>query len=285
MRKGLSVAIAVALFSGCVPAHKVVVKRRVKIGIVPKFSLHAMERRYRPLWDYLSRETGFVIEPVSGANYEAFLSSIEAVKAEVSFVNGLFYSILTKTRRARAIAVVLGPDGGRTSRGVIISRVDKGIESVSDLRGKTVAVPSRKSVLGYLAQCVLCQEYGLLPDKDFTVVVGRNHDFVAIDVWRGRVDAGFVDEATLEEVAEVVDLGEIRVVARTDPYPNWCVVAFPESDPEVVRRVRVALLALSPYNSEHRAILSRMGVSGFGEPLPGEYAEVRRAMALLQLPY
>ena len=106
-----------------------------------------------------------------------------------------------------------------------------------------------------------------------------------MDVWRGRVDAGFVDRAALPEMGKVVDLNEIEVIEETEPYPNWCVVAFPESDPEVVRVVKEALLRLSPSNPQHRAIMSLAGIGGFAEPRPGEYAKVGRAVALLQLPY
>lgn len=285
MRRALLTLTAALILGGCVPGHELVVKKRARVGIVPKFSLHVMERRYRPLWDYLSERTGLAIEPVSGATYEAFLSSIEGAKADVAFVNGLLYLILAKTRGARVVLVALSPDRSRTSKGLIISRIDKGVGEVPDLKGKVVAVPSRKSLFGYLAQCDLCRQFDLLPDRDFTVVVSRKHDFVVMDVWRGRVDAGFVSEDAYSEMGEVLDLSNVRVVAETAPYPNWCLVSFPESDPVVVRKIRAALFSLSPLIPAHKAILSPAGLGGFAEPQPGEFADVGRAMILLNLPY
>jgi len=270
---------------GCFPGHITPRGKIVKVAILPEYSLRFMSEKYTPLWDYLSEETGYRIEPVSAISYSVFLSALEGAKAHISFQNGLFYSILAKTKGAKPIVEALTEEGSDSSRGLIITRADSPISAIADLKGKTIMVPSKRAVLGYLAQLVLCNQKGLNPEKDLTIVLGRRHDEVVFKVYGGKVDAGFVKEATLKTVANLVDISKIRILARTEPFPNWCFTSFPQTDKEVVQKIKAALLKLNPNDPKHAAILSGMGVGSFVEVSDKQYNSIRRAMDILRIPY
>ncbi|HIE51118.1 MAG TPA: transporter substrate-binding domain-containing protein [Armatimonadetes bacterium] len=272
---------------------QVKIKRLVaKVAILPDYSLHLMTEKYKGLLKYLEKATGYRIEWVSAASYDGFLAAMERAKADVSFQNPLLYTILAKTKGAyplvKALTLVSSPGGEvepqTTSRGVIIARTDRGIKKVEDLRGRTIMVPSRRSFFGYVAPLALCQERGLKAD-DFTLILGKRHDQVVLAVSRGQADAGFVKEAALEEVKGRVDLSKLTILARTEPFPNWCFAAFPESNKRVVKAIQEALLNLNLNNPEHQEVLRRAGVGGFLLASDEEYNGVRQTVSNLNLPY
>lgn len=281
----LALLLACLPLLGCAMGEHIVKVRTVKIAIAPEYSLYLMSTKYDPLWRYLSDATGYRMEPVLAMNYRSFLSTVEGSKAELSFQNALLFNRLQKTKKAAAIAASLGKDGLLSGRGLIVVRRDSNIRNVADLKGKTVMIPAREAVLGYVAQAMLLLKNGLQVEKDMSIVLGARHDQVLNDVRLGRVDAGFVKSAAWSEPEGGVDVSDLQILARTDPFPNWCLAAFPESDPVVVQKITTALLELDWNNQKQREILASAGVKGFVDPKGLGLAPIQTAVVALGLPY
>jgi len=271
---------------GCaIQGGQIVKVTAVKVAILPDYSLNIVSQKYAGLLSRLSEQTGYRLEHVSAMDYRSFLSTVEGSKADFSFQNALLFTRLKKTKNAEPIAVAVGSDGLPSGRGVIVVRHDSGIHSVMQLKGKTVAVPAREAVLGYLAQAMLLHESGLDVEEDMNVVVAARHDQVLSDVWQGKVDAGFVKESALDEVADRVRLSDLEVLAHTDPFPGWCVVKFPETDRVVADKMTRALLSLNWDNPNDRQALSAAGIRGFVDSSNVDLAPIRQAVDSLHLPY
>ena len=117
-------------------------------------------------------------------------------------------------RRAEAICM---RDTDRDLRSVIVVRVDGGIDTIADLRGRIVAVGARDSPQATLIPLNHIADQGLLPDRDFQVrvfdtLVGKHGDHIGGErdavraLLRGEADAAcildtnhlaFAREATL----------------------------------------------------------------------------------------
>jgi ABC-type phosphate/phosphonate transport system substrate-binding protein len=132
---------------------------------------------------------------------------------------------------------------------------------------------------------MLLHESGLDVEEDMNVVVAARHDQVLSDVWQGKVDAGFVKESALDEVADRVRLSDLEVLAHTDPFPGWCVVKFPETDRVVADKMTRALLSLNWDNPNDRQALSAAGIRGFVDSSNVDLAPIRQAVDSLHLPY
>ena len=291
-RVGVAAALAAVVLTGlilggCGRAHEIHRARRVKVVLLPEYSLHLMNQKYGPLLDYLSQETGYRLEQARATSYVTFLSAAGAGGADISFQNGLYYVVLAKTRGARPIAEVLTADLRPSSRGAIIVRSDSSIRSPSDLKGKTIAVPSKGAVLGYVAQAMMLrgEPYHLVEGRDYSVVTSGPHDIAIINLWKKKVDAAFVKEAALSPATLPVPPEDIRVLEYTSHFPNWCFAAFPESDPEVVSKISDALLRLDPENPAHQEVLSAARIGGFVETSDHEYDTMRRVVKILGLPF
>jgi ABC-type phosphate/phosphonate transport system substrate-binding protein len=270
---------------GCAISNKIVKVKTVKVAILPEYSLYLISQKYGGLLDYLSKETGYRFELVTAMDYRSFLSTVEGSGAELSLQNALIFRQLRKTKKARTIAASLGRDGLLTGRGIIVVRRDSGIDDVRQLKGKVVMVPAREAVLGYVAQAVQMLKSGLDVEKDLTIVLGVRHDEVLRNVWLGRVDAGFVKTAVLAEAAGRVNLNELKVLGVTEPFPNWCFAAFPNSDPVMVEKVKNALLDMNWEDPEQKPILQAASVKGFVDPSKLDLEPIDQAVEALHLPY
>jgi phosphonate transport system substrate-binding protein len=93
------------------------------------------------------------------------------------------------------------------------------------------------------------------------LVEGKRHEEVVLAVYRGQVEAGFVRESALGVVRDMVDMDQIRVLARTPYYPNWPVAAYKAVDAHLASQVQDALISLTD-----KDLLRQVGVEGFTEP-------------------
>jgi len=275
------------MIAGCshqIPTEKSEVKK-VKISILPIYSLPLMTQRFIPLINYLSETTGYKIEYVSTLSYETYLVTLESVKVDIGYQNPFIYVILAKTKRAWPLVKAIDFNGYSGSRGIIITHISSGIKNILNLRGKKVMVNSRKDECGYIAQASLCMQNGLNPEKDLIVILARNQDEVISKVYQQKVDAGFVREDILSAVKDKMDLKKIKIIAYTESFPNWCFAAFSHTNRDVAEKIKQALLKLNKNNPDHYKILEKAKISGFVEASDIDYEIIREKAKMLKVPF
>jgi phosphonate transport system substrate-binding protein len=282
--KLLAVFALLVFLSGC-HSKALVTKKILKLTILPEASMHMMTQRFVPLIDYLSKETNYQFDFVSSLGYSDFLSSLESSKADFSFQNPYIYAILAKTRGAYPIAEALTTEGKESSCGVIITHWDSPVNTLEDIRGKNIMISARKSFFGYIAPCLLCREYNIDVEKDCKIIQGGKNDLVVFNVFKRKVEVGFVREDALYGAKDLVDISKIKIIARTEEFPYWCLTAFPETPQEAVAQVKAALFKLNPENPEYKKILESAQLGGFLEAEPAKFQIIRQSLDTLGIPY
>ncbi len=281
----VGVLLIAVLLGGCHLPSSIAAKRVVRFAVLPAFSLEVMAKRYAPLMDYLSRETGFRMEFVSSLSYGHFLSVMEDSRVDFGLQNPFVFQILRKTRGAYPVAQLVGPGGSLVERGVIVTKRDSGIQEIGQLKGKRIMATSKHALVGYLAQAQRLREAGIDPEQDVRIILGARQDELLMrPLLDGKVDAVFVREGALKAVEGRMDLARIRVIGSTDYFPNWCLAAFPETDPAIVARVQEALLRLRAEIPEHASILQMVGAIQFAVTDPERYQMVLDLVAALGIP-
>jgi phosphonate transport system substrate-binding protein len=128
-------------------------------------------------------------------------------------------------------------------------------------------------------------EEGVFPGRDAWIILGGKQDELLMKLLlEHKVDAALVREAALKAVKASADLEQIRIIGTTDFYPNWCLAAFPETDPTVVGKVQEAVLKLTPENPEHASILELIGAGKFVLVDSDQYQQVLDLVAALGVP-
>ena len=230
----------------------------VKIAILPLYSAITLFERFDPLMRYLSKKTGHEFKLVIPKDFEEFFEIIGQGKVEFSYSNPYIYIQLAEKGLLKAFANTVLKETGDIFRGIIITHMDSSIEKLNDLRGKNVMIVSFRSAGGFLAQKLYLYENGIDVLKDLKLIDGKRQEEVILNVYGKKADAGFVRESALDVLREEIDLGRIRVLARTPYIANWPFAATKKADEKITKLVRNSLLEL-----RDRETLSAAQITGF----------------------
>lgn len=219
-------------------------RNTMKVAILPLYSAITLFDRFDPLMRYLSRKTGYEFKLVIPKDFEDFFDIVKHGKVEFSYSNPYIYIQLADKGFLRAFANTILPQTGDSFRGIIITHKDSPIRTLNDLKGKKVMVVSYKSAGGFLAQKLFLYENNIDVSKDLSLIDGKRQEEVILNVYRKNVDAGFVRESALDVLEEEIDLGKIRILAKTPYIANWPFAATKNTDEKMIGLIQRNLLEL-----------------------------------------
>jgi phosphonate transport system substrate-binding protein len=221
--------------------------KTIKVAVLPLYSTIMLYDRYEPLMRYLSRGTGYEFKLIIPRDFEDFMEVVKGRTVNFSYQNPYIFSLIDKE-----------VEGEDSFRGVIITRADNAIRNISGLKNKKVLITSPKSAGGYLSQKLFLLRNGIDIERDMTIIDAKKQENVILGVYRGDGDAGFVRESALLVWKDAVDMKKIRILARTEPLPNWPFALCRNTDPSLVRAVTRLLTEL-----HDRQVLGAARIRGF----------------------
>lgn len=259
----------------------------VKIGVLAYRSKAQTQAQWQPLVKALKQaipEYDFEVQALTLPELDAAVLS-----RQLDFVltNPAHYIRLNHSGGLSAPLATLASDesGRRTSvyGGVIFSLATQShINTLSDIKSKTVAAVSADSLGGYQIQVYALKQVGInLLQDDNLLVTGSPHDKVVDAVLAGLADVGFVRAGVLEDMAHEgkLDMKQIKTInlqnlpdfpvqVSTRLYPEWAFSSLPNVDENLARHVVAALFTLE----ENKAAIGKMGIHGF--VVPADYTPV-----------
>ncbi len=236
----------------------------LRVSAIPDEAPTELQRKFKPLGEYLSQATGMkvVFTPVS--DYAAVVESLATRKLDLAWLGGFTYVQAKIRTNGTAIPIVQrAEDAVFTSKFIT---ADPAIKTLADLKGKTFAFGAPSSTSGSLMPRFFLQQDGLNPEKDFkTVAYSGAHDATVAFVAAGKAEAGVLNTSVWDKLVESkkVDTSKVRVFATTPTYfdYNWTVRGG--LDPAIVKKLTAAFLALDPSKPEHKAIMDLQRASKF----------------------
>jgi phosphate/phosphite/phosphonate ABC transporter binding protein len=223
----------------------------LKLAVLPLYSPITLNNMFDPLVRYLSQSTGRTFRLLIPRDFEHFVHIVRSGQADFAYQNPYVYLLLASKIDFDPLALTISPEPDRprdSFRGVIIVRKDSPIQDIQGLLGKKVMIVSHKSAGGYWFQKLYLRKKGINIDKQARILEGKRHEEVVLAVYRNEVQAGFVREAALEVVQEIVDLDEIEVLAYTDYYPNWPLAVTGQVKKKLTDKVKKVLISLDNPN-------------------------------------
>ncbi|MDR2324361.1 MAG: putative selenate ABC transporter substrate-binding protein [Acidovorax sp.] len=250
----------------------------LRVSAIPDEAPTELQRKFKPLGDYLSQATGMkvVFTPVS--DYAAVVESLATKKLDLAWLGGFTYVQAKIRTHGTAIPIVQrAEDAVFTSKFIT---ADPAIKSLADLKGKTFAFGAPSSTSGSLMPRYFLLQDGINPEKDFkTVAYSGAHDATVAFVAAGKAEAGVLNTSVWDKLVESkkVDTSKVRVFATTPTYfdYNWTVRG--DLDAALVKKLTDAFLALDPNKPEHKAIMELQRASKFIPTKPENYAGTETA--------
>lgn len=222
-----------------------------RIGVISRYAPNVTFSGYQPIMDYLNRHASRRYELELSTSYLDAVEDLREGEVTASFLGAWIFGHLHRDLDLVPLVAPLNAQGGSEFRAILITRSEAGIASVSDLRGKTVALPSPQSWSGNWLQVEALPEAGMSAADLDSIHHFDHHQTVVWEVLQGNFDAGVVKES----VAERFRSEGLVYALRSSPIPGSPLVGLGSGSRETLDEITELLLELDPDDPGDREVL------------------------------
>lgn len=251
----------------------------LRVSAIPDEAPTELQRKFKPLGDYLKKETGLDIQFTPVTDYAAVVEGLATNKIDLAWLGGFtFVQAKLRTNGAAVPIVQRAEDEKFTSKFIV--PIDSKAKTLADLKGATFAFGSPSSTSGHLMPRYFLLHAGIDPEKDFkTVAFSGAHDATVAFVAAGRAGAGVLNASVMDKLIESANpnAAKVRVLATTAPYYDYNWTVRPGLDAATTKKLADAFLKLDAANSEHKEILALQRASKFIPTKASNYNDIEAA--------
>jgi phosphonate transport system substrate-binding protein len=257
----LLAALALLMVAGTTMAQTTV----LRVSAIPDEAPTELQRKFKPLGDYLKKETGLEVQFTPVTDYAAVVEGLASNKIDLAWLGGFtFVQAKIRTNGGAMPIVQRAEDEKFTSRFIV--PLDSPAKTLADLKGKTFAFGAPSSTSGHLMPRFFLQQAGIQPDTDFKAVAFSGaHDATVAFVASGRAEAGVLNASVMDKLVEAANpnAAKVRVLATTPPYYDYNWTVRPGLDAELTKKIAQAFLKLDAGKPEQKEILDLQRASKF----------------------
>lgn len=219
------------------------------VGIVPQFEPIKLAEIWSPILRELEEETGHTFNMIGAPKIAEFEEGFLEGAFDFAYMNPYHFLVARKAQGYEALV----RDGARELFGVLVVNKVSNIETVADLKGKTIAFPSPNALgAALLMRADLDRKFGLEYSQEYV----STHSSAYLNVALGQMDAGGGVMATLNRADPAVR-DKLRVIYETTRTPPHPFVVHSRVDPDVAAAVQKAFLQIAE-TPEGQALLARI---------------------------
>ena len=224
--------ISSLLFSTCLAdTESTNSKQVIRFGMLPFVSTHRLIKSFLPLKEYLENKLNRPVKLVTAPNFREYLQRSLDGEYDIYHTAPHFAALAELEYGHRRLSCY-----NRPLDGSILVAKNKGINSITDLEGKTILTPDQLAIITMLGE-VLIKENGLQPGKNITLRNASSHANAILGVAKSKVDAAIVSASVFEKMPESVK-SKLIILTKTRQVPNVMFMAsptLPEKDYQVAR--------------------------------------------------
>jgi phosphonate transport system substrate-binding protein len=271
----LKAAFAVSLLLAAAPSFAQAVLR---VSAIPDESPTELQRKFKPLGEYLEKKTGMKVEFTPVTDYAASVEGLINHKLDMVWFGG-FTFVQAKDRSKNQVTPLVQRAEDEKFQSVFIT-TSKDINKLSDLKGKTLSFGSESSTSGHLMPRAYLLAAKIDPDTDLKrIAFSGAHDATVAAVAGGKVDAGALNISVWQKLVDEkkVNPAVVRVFYTTPGYYdyNWSVRT--DMSAELKKKITDAFLSLDPKNPEDKVILDLQRASKFIPTKAENYTAIEAA--------
>jgi len=253
-RRGFSVAV----LSSCllpVPA-RAQAAWPLEIGLLPNISARVLLQQYQPLRDYLAQALQRPVQLSTAPDWASFYGRMAAVDYDL---------VVTAPHMARLAQVDHGwmpllqmvPD----VEGLLVHATARPLKSLSDLRGKALALANLQSLVSLRGLRWLADN-GLQRERDFNILRIPTDDSVGQLLLRGDAMAALVSAGEFRAIPAAAR-DQLQLFTKFAELPGLMIMACPRVVGEQARLLKSHLLEFAlARSSEGAAFLGATGFTG-----------------------
>jgi phosphonate transport system substrate-binding protein len=250
----------------------------LRVSAIPDEAPTELQRKFKPLGDYLAKKTGLKVEFTPVTDYAASVEGLVNNKLDMVWFGG-FTFVQAKVRSKGQVTPLVQRMEDEKFRSVFIT-TDANVKTLADLKGKTLSFGSESSTSGHLMPRSYLLAAKINPDTDLKrIAFSGAHDATVAAVAGGKVDAGALNISVWEKlVAEKkVDPAAVRVFYTTPGYYDYNWTVRSDMNPALKKKIADAFLALDKSTPEGKEILDLQRATKFVPTKAANYGAIEAA--------
>ena len=250
----------------------------LRVSAIPDEAPTELQRKFKPLGNYLEQKTGMKVEFTPVTDYAAAVEALVNHKIDLVWFGG-FTFVQAKVRSNNQVIPLVQREEDEKFKSVFIT-TDKNINTLQDLKGKTFTFGSESSTSGHLMPRSFLLAAKINPESDMKrIAFSGAHDATVAAVAGGKVDAGALNISVWDKMVKEnrVDVSQVRVFYTTPGYYdyNWTVRADMNAD--LRQKLTDAFLALNKNDAQGKEILDLQRATKFIPTQAANYAAIEAA--------
>ncbi|MEM6255159.1 MAG: phosphate/phosphite/phosphonate ABC transporter substrate-binding protein [Cyanobacteria bacterium P01_D01_bin.156] len=247
------------------------------VALLPDEDAATVIQDNQALVEHLETSLGKEIELVVTTDYSSMIEAASNGRLDLAYFGPLSY-VLAKTKSDLEPFAARLKGGATTYTSLIISNTETGIDSLSEIEGKTVALGDPASTSSRLFPELTLADAGLMAGENYTAVFLGAHDAVALAVQNGNAEAGGLSRPIFESLVEkgTIDPAKVTIVAESEAIPQYPWTMRSDLAPDLKQEIRTAFLDLN-----NQAILTPFKADGFAAIDDQDYDGIRKAGTVL----
>ena len=237
----------------------------LRVSAIPDEAPTELQRKFKPLGDYLKQETGLDVQFIPVTDYAAVVEGLATNKLDLAWLGGFTYVQAKIRTNGGAVPIVQRAEDAKFTSRFIVPAASTA-KTLADLKGKTFAFGAPSSTSGSLMPRYFLQQAGIEPERDFkSVAFSGAHDATVAFVAAGRAEAGVLNASVMDKLLEAKNpnVEKVRVLAVTPPYFDYNWTVRPGLDPALTKKLTDAFLKLDPARPEMKEIMDLQRASKF----------------------
>jgi phosphonate transport system substrate-binding protein len=236
------------------------------IGLIPEQNVFLQVQRYEPVGAYIQEQIGVKIRFTILSRYGNIIESFRTGKMDGAFWGSFTGALAIQKLGIEPIARPLWLDGTSSYRSYVFVRRNSGIESVDDMKGKTIAFVDRATTAGYIFPKAYFRENGVVDINAFFKenYFAGSHDATIEAVLAGKADVGCAKSTMFNLVAERDPRvkTDLEILIESPAVPSNGLGMRPDLDPRIKRELVDALLGMND-TPVGRKVLEEFGATRF----------------------
>lgn len=208
----------------------------IRFAVTDIQGLDNLEANYGAFRDALAQATGKKIQFFPVESYTAAAIALRQGDVDLALTGPAEYVLIRARTNAQPVIAITRPN----YHSVIVVPAGSGIQQVSDLRSKTLALSSIGSTSGHLGPTKLLMEAGLDPRRDLTLAMLGEEGIAALQA--GRVDAWGGSAVDYQKFL-APEAAQFPTIAQGPPLPSDVFVAASDLEMSWVEALRDRMVA------------------------------------------
>ncbi|WP_243397375.1 PhnD/SsuA/transferrin family substrate-binding protein [Crocosphaera subtropica] len=227
-----------------------IIPKTLRFAVTDAVAVGELEEKYEPFRQVLSQVLGTHIEFFPVDNYFKAAAALNSHEVDLVWAGPSEYVVI----KARSNAIPMIGIKRVDYYTVIVVRKDRGIKSLTDLKGKTIDFEHNGSTSTHIGGIKLLMDSGLNPQTDFQSIMSEDDSLMPLI--KNMADACSRNPYRYQAALEKDNLSKANfpIIAEGQPLPNDILIVGSHIQLEVINYIRQ--LMLENQNKLIEAILS-----------------------------